>query len=634
METYSDDPSIRYIEPGEYIDTIFTSLPNGIIDKKATGIGATQLEITDQSRSSIIVCPTKSLAATKAIKHSILYKGSQFPGISSLKADEVRARMARNELIKIMVVADSLPTLLHDLGEESKDYFDITFDEIDSYQLESDYRPALLLSYKEYFKFGREKRRMVSATVQAFSDPELADEQRIIIENYGNHLDDISAIEARSNINSVVVEVINKLRNHQPDKKILIAYNSITEILVVMTLLGLEHEQLIGILCSEESQDRVQGHVAWINNGHLSHPIVFATSAYFVGYDIEEEISIVIVSDANSPYTLISIPRMRQIFGRARSYKNEEGDVISRCLNRVFIFTTRQNLFFPLPEFQNELARKMKFCKEVIALTNSPFAKDIPELTLRNFRQDTASSITHSALAIMQSQDDSLLFNYLIIDYLSIRQSSINQLYTNSAETLTCLAEYYFTELYVSDLSEQDGAEAVVQNVHSGIAPDQWLISHLREIRWSILPNPPAGISSNSKKTAEKVIKMVNTSSSINRQGVIDLFQEICAHSNFSRAISRLSEILELYTKPVDGEMWVAILRQFQKNGVYTGTQIKIGIQRIFAGLNDRSLRPGGTQNHIYTQWLNKVFITRDAGRDQGGRRYRIIDHRWKQLSR
>ena len=63
------------IKPDQYLGDVLTSLPSGRVFKRYTGIGATTVEIKDQSRNSIIICPTRALAAGKAISEKIMYVG-------------------------------------------------------------------------------------------------------------------------------------------------------------------------------------------------------------------------------------------------------------------------------------------------------------------------------------------------------------------------------------------------------------------------------------------------------------------------------------------------------------------------------------------------------------------------------
>lgn len=53
------------IEQGTKLGDVLTRIPCGVIHKTITGLGATTLELVNQTRDSIIVVPTKSLAYNK-----------------------------------------------------------------------------------------------------------------------------------------------------------------------------------------------------------------------------------------------------------------------------------------------------------------------------------------------------------------------------------------------------------------------------------------------------------------------------------------------------------------------------------------------------------------------------------------
>lgn len=75
---------------------------------------------------------------------------------------------------KILVVADSLPRLMEYLPQNLEKWH-IMVDEIDCYQTDGVYRPALENVIDYFFKFPERNRCLVSATIRPFSDPRLAD---------------------------------------------------------------------------------------------------------------------------------------------------------------------------------------------------------------------------------------------------------------------------------------------------------------------------------------------------------------------------------------------------------------------------------------------------------------------------
>jgi len=169
------------IKHGEYLSNYWQSLPAGRIDKSFPGIGATTLEIKDKSRNSIIVFPTRSLAALKAEKHGMYYFGSRFQNISSSNFEDVKSALKNGTLVKIAVVADSLPKIFHDLKKENlSSQFFLMIDEIDSFQTESNYRPALENCIDIYFDFPTERRCLITATMNFFSNNKIKNEKLYI----------------------------------------------------------------------------------------------------------------------------------------------------------------------------------------------------------------------------------------------------------------------------------------------------------------------------------------------------------------------------------------------------------------------------------------------------------------------
>ena len=121
------EPIIRTIEWGHYLSEIWKELPPGLISKNATGSGATTLEF-ECERSSIIVFPTRALAASKAQKHNSYYIGGEYKGISKDSNSKIKEDIGSGRRIKIAVVADSLLLLIDDLGDIVFSYFHLTIE--------------------------------------------------------------------------------------------------------------------------------------------------------------------------------------------------------------------------------------------------------------------------------------------------------------------------------------------------------------------------------------------------------------------------------------------------------------------------------------------------------------------------
>ena len=161
---------------------VFRQLPYGIIKKNVTGIGATTLAL-DAENNCIVVCPTRSLAYGKYRKgitedgtKRYLYVGSEVGDIKKVTSRNIRAYLSNKKISykKILVVADSLPRLMEYLPQNLEKWH-IMVDEIDSYQTDGVYRPALENVIDYFFRFPERSRCLVSATIRPFSDPRLAD---------------------------------------------------------------------------------------------------------------------------------------------------------------------------------------------------------------------------------------------------------------------------------------------------------------------------------------------------------------------------------------------------------------------------------------------------------------------------
>ena len=180
-------PAIIHMKKGDYLKRHLSSLPAGMIDKRYPGIGATTLEIEDSSRNSIIVFPTRALAATKAKSKGIHYYGSAYPGVRVSSIEDITEDIESRVLTKIAIVADSLVGVYDRLKDVlfAHDFF-IVLDEIDSFQTESSYRPKLEESIDIYLQFPADRRCLVSATLEQFSDKRLKSEpiSKIVIDDY------------------------------------------------------------------------------------------------------------------------------------------------------------------------------------------------------------------------------------------------------------------------------------------------------------------------------------------------------------------------------------------------------------------------------------------------------------------
>lgn len=359
--------SILQTKDGLKIGDVIDRLPYGIIDKTITGIGATTLELRTQSRSSIIVVPTKALAYNK-YKSIIAEKGEDYAlYVGSPIKDmnrNISPSLIRNFLTsgtgpikKFLVVADSLGYLIFCLQQNGIDVYNSYFlliDEIDTMQSDSTYRPKLEAVMDHYFMFDKEHRAVVSATLNSFSNPMMIHEPKSLITWENPPRRSIELVYT----NFVDAIAINKIKDilSETDDKILIAYNSLDGIINILEQLDVDKTDC-GILCSERSFDKVKDYLEDVDNvidedGHLQKRIVFMTCAYFAGIDIADQCHLITITSHLQPFTYLSLGRMAQIAGRCRNGN----------LSETIIYDIPQNISHTqhddLNVYKNELLRR------------------------------------------------------------------------------------------------------------------------------------------------------------------------------------------------------------------------------------------------------------------------------------
>lgn len=361
-KSYSIDLKENKVEVGDNyrLSDYISKIPHGIVDKKRPGIGATTIEIKSQ-RNSIIVTPTKALAYNKSLKHPhCLYVGSKLNDErKKVSEDEILAYL-NNENIKFkkfLVVADSLKFLIETIEEVDEEiainYF-LLVDEVDMLQSESSYRPNLEVVMDYYFKFHPLNRCLLTATMKDFSNPNLKKEVRF----------DLTDIKPKRNINLIHTGNINGLVKQEietlvGENKIVIAYNSILQILSIISSLSADLQTKCAILCSGASKREAGNFFSTLTDENtLPKDINFITSTYFAGIDIEEKFHLITVSNANKFFQILSIDKMTQISGRCR--------IENGLLSETIVYNTpRKSAIFDDGSFQEILLSR---AEKIIAL--------------------------------------------------------------------------------------------------------------------------------------------------------------------------------------------------------------------------------------------------------------------------
>ena len=354
------------MEGKKYLGEVFDRIPFGILNKNRTGVGATTLEI-EAKRNSIIVFPNKSLAYSKSkTKDSLLYVGSPIGDSTSIISskdikkyiDEIDQRRSYEEDVykKFLVVADSLCKVYEVIAtkKESFESYFLLVDEVDMIQSDATYRPKLEDVIDYYFEFPQSNRALVSATIRDFTHHEVQKEPMLIAKYDNEEERQIPyQITHTDNPNRAVVEYIKS--RHDREEKIVIAYNSITDINEIILLLPEDLKSRCGVLCSKESEDKVKDYYVELVDGKLEKDITFMTCVYFVGVDIHERYQLVSVVNADIPYTLLSFDKLTQIRGRCR---HKDGLIFE-----TIYYSTKDNNKYKLEniskeEYRDRLLRK------------------------------------------------------------------------------------------------------------------------------------------------------------------------------------------------------------------------------------------------------------------------------------
>lgn len=481
---YSDGQQrevIFEIDDSLYLGDFIDRMPYGIVNKKATGIGATTLEI-ECPRNSIIVMPTKSLAYTKFVKyhnteHESLYVGSEIGIITTIVDDEdIQNYINDNnvEFKKILVVADSLPKVISAIGDSIYRDFFIMIDEVDVLQSDSGFRPALENVMDYYFKFPRKTRCVVSATIREFSHPELKNEIIVTIVKKNPPRRNIKLFYSENeNINGLLKEQIVKLSTENPTQKILIAYNSVRGIMAVIENLSTEMLSECGVLCSKKSKENAKNYFRELDSPHLTDRITFMTSAFFVGIDIEDRFHLITVCNSKATPNPLSINKITQIHGRCRDSLGIYSDTILYS-NLYLEHEDENSANLSLSDYEKYLFEKsdisIDICNYIEQYKNKNF-RYLDDTSLVNLLYSLKSklaeaSIVNSIPTIRVLKNRDTKYAYFNIDNL-LEQKEILELdlYSNNDNLKEALKglnhEIYSEQIETLQTSEQFRSEII-----------------------------------------------------------------------------------------------------------------------------------------------------------------------------
>lgn len=301
---------------------------------------------------------------------------------------------------------------------------------IDTLQIDNTYRPVLEKVIDFYSKFKQTNRAAVSATLRDFTHPELLKESIITTKYPKLETRDIKLIHT-DNEDMCVVNLIKEIQKEDSNANILIAYNSIENISICISLLenelGENISDKIGILCSEKSKDKVDKYYIEIEeNGILPRNIVFMTCAYFVGVDINTKCHVVSVSTFKRPFTLLSKEKLTQIVGRCRL----------GALSETIVYGTKEvEATKSIDEYKDYLLKKARLLVDATSRFKNVLEVSPELFAATNYVEDIIKHIgvekfyNSSISIIRENEDKELVPSYFNIDALLEKWTLLHELY-------------------------------------------------------------------------------------------------------------------------------------------------------------------------------------------------------------
>lgn len=473
-----------------YLSEFLEELPKGILNKKATGVGGSQMAILSD-KSYIVACPTVELIHNKQSQHENIfgiYSGVTYEALRDYVFSSTHS-------YKIFTTYDSLPktvTWLRSLGINAYSKCRLLIDEYHKILSDYSYRDKAINSLlKESLKF--EHYTFLSATPinPKFTPTELEEldyyeiEWSNLVKKKPDRIKTNKPFQAAVNIIKQY-----KLGNYSITKKIgeqeLIsreAYffvNSVKAIKDIINNANLLPSE-VKIICADSPRNREV--LDEFSIGHTSDPnkpFTFITSKSFLGVDIYSDSGIAyVVSNLNRKTTLLDISTdLYQISGRIRNTNNPFKDTICHIYNTGASDMTPE-------EFKNVVQQKIEDTHGQIEVFNNASTSQKKAL-LKRFEMDMEDDYSYynSETNLLEFNNLKKLneeFNFEIVNEiyrngLSVREAyikagfdvSINQEFLKIEETFfNSLTKYSFKDVLKEycQLLEEDPENTRIQQI-------------------------------------------------------------------------------------------------------------------------------------------------------------------------
>ncbi len=622
------------VNPGtKYFDKVFDQFPFGIINKTETGVGATTMELSEK-RNSIIVEPLRITASLKQGKTpGSLYVGSpikksQVKVTGSDIVDYLKGPENVGGYKKIICTTDSLPRLLDAIPLEMKDDFFLLIDESDTVQQDSNFRESMNEAMEIYKTFDPNKRALLTATPIEFTDPDLKSERRLNINWSIKTTTKIVHIET-DNLYGMVAELVLDLYEKSKQletsgkefEPIVVSVNHVSNLILLAEFLiekGIKKEE-ISILCGQGSKTKAGEFWATMDSDKLPNRIVLKTSAYYTGFDINQDYHLILVSDNKDPLNSPSIGRIRQIMGRCRS------KLLSCKLIQEFSEAEKEQ------EFTTEdlVEKAMGYLRLAECWKNHIQKGEIFDKNVENIFKNLVENLEINGYPLLQMKFDGenidLSVNYLGIDGILELQKTRKHLYSNTEqlrEELDKLELLEFSNKINSKTNITDcgspkfpTVQAMVENVLSELRANYSSIDEIEK--------------NYSNSTVELIFNILkNYGKSYDPDQLLDLIEDYYFKKGKAKGLCRLENQLCFYHQSSDSTYKKTLNEFFPEGSTFTEEEVMGKLSII-----KKSMNLGGLfqKNDLTGNWLS-LLVESKRTPNMGSKKkrhtaFKIISH-------
>lgn len=331
------------IEKGEYICNAlrrrgYDSIPSNIIlDKTLPGLGATQMEIDDNTRNSIIVEPNIPVIIGKTEKCPNSLAVWEKCTVIKVKQYLTDPQKKPKKLLTTPEGFDKIKKACKDLKIDIYKNFFFLFDECEKIVQDIDYRQSISNPINDFFEF--EKKAFVTATYLPLKDPRFETEEFKLfkIKPLYEYKKDISLI-ITDDVDGHIKKKFEELNNSEC---ICIFINSTSLIDKIVSTLKIDSESKV--FCSKDSVKELKKKESKADiQENIQRPFKkynFFTSRFFSAVDIEidKKPDIIIITYAEKvkhtkidPYT-----EAIQIYGRFRNTHYDKNELPFNSITHI-----------------------------------------------------------------------------------------------------------------------------------------------------------------------------------------------------------------------------------------------------------------------------------------------------------